>query len=88
MKNFYFAITISTGDGFAAYVISANESDNLISRFSINNIVSANICETRKAAQALTAHWNECYRKNGTYLYDNLYERMREEQEVKPCSAC
>lgn len=88
MKNFYFVITISTGDGFAAYVISADKSDNLISRFSINNIVSANICETRKEAQALAAHWNECYRKNGTYLYDNIYGRIKCEQGVERCSAC
>ena len=40
---------------------------------SIPNIVSANICDTKKAAGQLVEHWNNCYKKNGTFLFDETF---------------
>jgi len=32
-------------------------------------LVSINACDTWKEAQEIARFWNECYQKNGTYLF-------------------
>lgn len=84
MKRFYYAINedLSEDPAFTKYapqdgkkllfasVVSAGETDNLLSVFQRNkNIVSVNACQTKKAAEELAAFWNECYKQNGTYAF-------------------
>ena len=68
MKKHYFVINQSEKGKNIAVVIKATESENLLSVLNIKNIITANICETKKAAEELAAFWNECYKANGTYL--------------------
>jgi hypothetical protein len=69
MKKHYFVINQSEKGKNIAVVIRATESENLLSVLNIKNIITANICETKKAAEELAAFWNECYKENGTYLF-------------------
>lgn len=84
MKNFYITVAVK-GDknknifsdekkeykeGYLAYVIKVTESDNVMYHLeAIRGLMHANIRPTKKDAQELADFWNECYKKNGTYLY-------------------
>lgn len=69
MKNFYMAVQINENEKFYAYIIKANESDNLLSKLEVENIMAANICDTKKRAKELVTLWNESFKNNGTYLF-------------------
>ena len=86
MKRFYITVTVMqdrnesifTGrlseeynPGFYAYVISCTSSDNLQYRLNtIGGLQSANIFPTRKEAKAVAECWNDAYKANGRYLFD------------------
>ena len=70
MKSFYIAIQIKDNNKFYAYVIKVNTTDNLLSKLEINNIITANICDTKKKAEELVNLWNENFKNNGTYLFE------------------
>lgn len=36
---------------------------------SISNCLHVNVCDSYKQAKEIAEHWNECYKKNGTYLF-------------------
>lgn len=69
--NTYIAITIKTDDKYISHVIRASKNDNLLSVLKIKDIVSANICSSKKKAQELSDYWNDCHKINGTYLYQD-----------------
>ena len=69
MKNYYFAVTAEVNEKYYSFVIQASTNDNLLSKFSDKRLLHVNICETRKAAVELVRFWDECHRKNGTYLF-------------------
>lgn len=69
MKNFYYVVNTKQNGKNYAYVIKATESDNLLAKFSRDNITTANACETRKRAESLAHFWNECYKQNGTFMF-------------------
>lgn len=69
MKNSYAAVTVQEDGKYYSYVVKINESDNALSRLSINGIIHANIYTTKKKAENTAAFWNECYKTNGTYLF-------------------
>lgn len=69
MKNHYIAIQIEENGKYYAYAIKATESDNLLSKLAVTNIISANICDTKKRAEELVTFWNDCYKQNGTYIF-------------------
>lgn len=70
MKNYYIAVQIKEDDKFYAYAIKVNTMDNLLSKLEVNNIVVANLCDTKKKAQELVSLWNESFKNNGTYLFE------------------
>lgn len=70
--NFYIVVQIQENGKYYAYVIRATGADNLLSKLAIKNIVTANICPTRKAARALADFWNDCYKQNKTFLFDTM----------------
>ena len=56
--------------GYYSYVVSANIGDNL--KFAldcIGGLRAAHLCRTKAEAKEIAAHWNECYKQNGTYLF-------------------
>lgn len=87
MKNFYIAVTVEqnknmsifnpdenkeTNPGLYAYVIKINSSNNLKSALEcIGGLVHANIFPTKKDAEHTVNYWNDCYKANGTYLFDS-----------------
>ena len=87
MKKFYIAVTVkqdrnertfterTTAEcdpGYYSYVIRCRNTDNLCSVLDrIGGLIQANICETKKRAAELVSLWNDIYKKNGTYLFDN-----------------
>lgn len=68
MKNFYIAVakTNKNRTKFYAYTEKATPSNNLLNYFS-DTTEYANICESKKEADALVDFWNECYKNNGTF---------------------
>ncbi len=74
MKYFHIAVTIKEGEKFYSYGIKVSESDNLLSKLKIDNIIWANIYHTKKRAEEVVKMWNDAFTKNGTSLYFNNRE--------------
>lgn len=72
MKYNYIAVQIKENEKFYAYVVKVSESDNLLSKLAIKNVVTANIYDTNKKAELVVGHLNECYKANGNYLFDRV----------------
>lgn len=71
MKNFYYAVNTQENGKIYAFVVKADINDNLKYLFSgYKNLTSINACPTKKRAEELCEFWNECYKANGTYLFD------------------
>ena len=70
--NFYIAVQIKENGKYCAHMIRCTSSDNLLSKLKIKNAVAASICPTKKAAQNLVTFWNDCFKQNGTYLFDTM----------------
>lgn len=69
-KNLYIAVTVCEDEKYYSHIVKVAKSDNLLSKLTIKNIVSANICPTKKSAAELVTFWNYCYKNNGTYMFD------------------
>lgn len=73
MKNYYIAVQIKENDKLYAYVVKVLESDNLISKLDIRDVITANICRSKKEAESIVNHWNACHKVNGKYLFDEVF---------------
>lgn len=73
MKNKYIAVQIKENEKYYAYAVKVTESDNLLSKLTIKNIMFANICDSKKRAEEIINHWNSCFKVNGTYLFDEIF---------------
>lgn len=69
-KYFYFAVQVEENGKYYAFVVKVSPSDNILSRLRIKNIITANICPSRKQAAALVEFWNEEHKQNRRYLFD------------------
>lgn len=88
MKKFYMAVTVCQdrnettftprknleyNPGYYAFVHSVGQNDNLKSSLdSIGGLQAAQLCQTKKEAQQLANFWNNCYKKNGTYFFEEV----------------
>lgn len=88
MKKFYMAVTVCQdrnetiftprtnpeyNPGYCAFVYSVSESENLKRSLEIiGGLQAAQLCQTKKAAQELADFWNDCYKKNGTYFFEEV----------------
>lgn len=88
MKKFYMAVTVCQdknettfaprtnpeySPGYYSFVFSVGENDNLASRLdNIGGLQAAQLCQTKKAAQELADFWNDCYKRNGTYFFEEV----------------
>ena len=73
MKNFWFvqAFQIQNGKRYAA-ASPFTTSQNLSWAFDpAHGCVAANICETKKQAETIARLWNEAYKKNGIYAFND-----------------
>lgn len=70
MKNYYIAVQIEENGKYYAYVVKVSESINLLSALKIKNIITANICPTRKRAAEIVGEWNRVHKEQERYLFD------------------
>ena len=68
MKNIYFAVTVKEDEKYYSYMVKSTDNTNVLSTLNIKNIVHANVYP-KKQAEETVRHWNECYKKNGTYMF-------------------
>lgn len=71
MRYFYIAVQICENGKYYAYAVKVSENVNLLSALKIKNIITANICHTKKHAAELVKAWNDGHRANDRYLFDN-----------------
>lgn len=69
--DYYIAVTVSENGKFYSYAVKVSPFDNLVSKLCIKNIVSANICTTKKRATELVTRWNDVHKVNGQYMFDS-----------------
>lgn len=71
MKKYYLAVTVEEKPNlYYSYVVDAPQNNNLCSVLErIPGLKCANIYGTRKQAKEITDFWNDCYKVNGTYLF-------------------
>lgn len=72
-KNLYIAITITKNGKHYSYVLKTSAVNNLVSVLNIPDIVTANVCDTRKQAREIVEYWNKTYKQNNTYLFDETF---------------
>lgn len=73
MKSTYIAVQIMEDEKLYAYIVKVSSSDNLLSKLTIKNILTANICQTKKEAESLVKYWNDGHRANNRYMFDEVF---------------
>lgn len=73
MKYFYIVVQVEECGKYYAYTVKVSESDNLLSKLKIKNIVTANICRTKKQAAAIVEVWNNAHKASGRYIFDETF---------------
>ena len=68
-KTTFIAVTVHEDGKYYSYAIKTKNNNNLLSVLNIKGIVSANVCDTFKKAREIVDYWNECYKRNGTYMF-------------------
>lgn len=71
MKSFYIVVTVEENKKYYSYVIIVYESENLVRKLNIPNITHANLFHSKKRAKEVAQSWNDSYKANGTYMFDN-----------------
>ena len=73
MKKHYYAVQTRQGELYAAQVVAAPSSSNLVSVFaSIPGLVAACPCSGRQEADWIVRSWIDCFRRSGVYLFDTM----------------
>lgn len=70
-KRIYLALTVCENGKYYSWAQKSASNNNLLSVLAVKNLISANICDTFKKAKEIVSAWNDTYRANGTYLYDD-----------------
>lgn len=74
-NNSYYVVVVKYTDAdgqeyYSAYTETIPNSSNLVSLFErTKGLIIIHAADTKKGAKELADFWNECYEKNGTYLY-------------------
>lgn len=71
MKNFYYAVTETQNGKNYSFVLRVGANDNILSVLKgYPHLTTVNACKTKTEAERLVNFWNECYKNNGTYLFN------------------
>ena len=70
MKNIYLACIHTENNKNYAYMVRVPVGVNILSRLEQHKIDVAHTCETKKDCIQLVNFWNNCYKDNGSYLFD------------------
>jgi len=58
---------------YYAHAFRLRMTENLVSFMrEYPDIETMNPCESKTYAKELAQYWNECYKKNGTYMFGNV----------------
>lgn len=73
-KKLYIAVTVEENGKYYSWVHITRANNNLLNVLSsIQNIITANICDTLKSAKEIVSTWNEAYKHNGTYMFSEPF---------------
>ena len=70
MKKIYVAVSIEEDNKYYAFIDTIQTGVNLkpfLERYTANIV---RLCETKKQAEEIVAHWNACYKVNNQYLFN------------------
>lgn len=72
MRNTYIAVIAEENGKRYAYGIKASTMLNLVAMLKDHkHLVAGNVCETKKHMVELVNNWNEGFRQNGCYMFDD-----------------
>lgn len=73
-KKFWMVKTVEENGKYYSWAESFTESDNVKCRIERDrNLIHANVYATKKRACEIVNCWNEHYRENGTFMFDNVW---------------
>lgn len=68
----YLAATAKENDKYYSYIIPVKENQNILAVLKAHkNIITADVCKTKKRAAEIITAWNEQHKKNGVYMFDD-----------------
>ena len=71
-KYFWMAVTEEENGKYFSHAWRFSENDNIKSVLAtFKNLAYANVMPTKKRAVEVARYWNECHKKNGTYMFDD-----------------
>lgn len=70
-KNIYLAASYEESGKNYACVLKVSCSENLLACLDRKGIKIAQPCGTKKEAENIVNFWNDCYKNNKTYYFDN-----------------
>ena len=74
MKKFYLAIQICRNEKYAAYLLPVPDYQNVYAMLKdIPDIVCATIFSTKTDAQKTVRAWNDMFKNNGGFLFDETF---------------
>ena len=74
MKKFYLAIQICRDEKYAAYLLPVPDYQNVYAMLKdIPDIVCATIFSTKTDAQKTVRAWNDMFKNNGAFLFDETF---------------
>ena len=73
-KNIFLALTVEENGKFYSWAYKVSSRNNLCDVLArIENLVSANVCDSCSKAKEIVSAWNDTYKANGTYLFDGTF---------------
>ena len=75
MNNTYAWVVVvcSEGEKNYAHAWKLNNKSNVISQIKELRAGCVHLCGTKKEACGLAEFWNQCYKENGTYMFDGTF---------------
>lgn len=72
-KNIFLALTVEENGKFYSWAYKTPSRNNLCSVLDgFANLITANVCDSFREAKEIVSAWNDAYRTNGTYLFDDI----------------
>ena len=66
---FYYVVVNKENDKYSAHAERVHGSNCIKHYFKADNIENVMPTATFKEAKEIAEYWNECYKKNGTYMF-------------------
>ena len=71
-NNIYLLLNVKENGKLYAWAYKTSANNDLLSVLArFKNLHTVNVCRTFTEAKQTAAAWNETYKQNGTYLFDN-----------------